>query len=82
MYLWEGDEESAAAFLSAGETQITIRGVESPGCVAAGVRRPHGARGQLVELLCTRKPKQSQDVLPQSLLLQDPGEEQSRFQHL
>lgn len=68
-YLREGDEEGAASFLSAGETQVAVGGVESPHGVAAGVRRPYRAGRHLVESLAARETKQSQDVLPQRLLL-------------
>lgn len=69
LYLWEGDEEGAAAFPSAAETQVAVGGVESPRRVAASVRRPHRARRHLVESLSAGETKQSQDVLPQRLLL-------------
>lgn len=64
LYLWEGNEQDAAAFLSAGETQITVSGVESPGCMAARMRGPHRTGGDLMEAFSAREPKQSQDVLP------------------
>ena len=76
LYLGEGDEQDAVAFLSAGETQIIVGSVEGPTRVAAGVGRPDRAGGHLVEPLTTGEPEQSQHVLPQRLLLQDPeGEE-------
>lgn len=77
-YLWERYDQDAAAFLSAGETQVTVGGVESPGRVAACMWRPHRAGGHLVEFFGTGEPKQSQDVLPYSLLLQDPGKKMRR----
>lgn len=75
LYLWEGYEQNAAAFLSAGETQIAVGGVERPGGVAASVGRPHRTGSHLVELFGAREPEQSQGVLPYGLFLQDPAEE-------
>lgn len=75
LYLWEGYEQDAVAFLSAGETQITISGVESPGCVAARMWCPHRTRRHLVELFGAGEPKQSQGVLPYCLFLEDPAKE-------
>lgn len=72
-YLGERDEQRAAAFLSAGEAQIAVGGVEAAGRVAASVRRPHRARRHLVELLGAREPEQGQGVLPDGLLLQNPA---------
>lgn len=78
LYLWQGYDQDAAAFLSAGETQVAVSGVESPGCMAAWMWRPQRTRGHLMELFSTREPKQSQDVLSYCLFLQDPGKETMR----
>ena len=72
-YLAEGYEQQTAALPPAGEAQVAVGGVERPGRVRAGVGGPHGAGGHLVEPLGPGQPEQSQDVLPQSLLLQNPG---------
>lgn len=40
LYLWQRYDQDAAAFLSAGETQVAVSGVESPGCVAAWMGCP------------------------------------------
>ena len=74
VYLREGYEQQTVALLPAGEAQVAVRGVERPGRVRAGVGGPHGAGGHLVEPLRPGQPEQSQDVLPESLLLQNPGE--------
>lgn len=72
-YLGQRYDESAGALLPAGETQVTVGGVERAGRVAARVRRPHRARRHLVELLGAGQAEQGQGVLPYGLLLQDPG---------
>lgn len=63
------------AFLSAAEAQVVVGGVKGPGCVAAGMRRPHRAGRNLVEPLAAGKSEQGEDIVPQGLLLQDPAEE-------
>ena len=78
LYLSEGYEQDAVALLSAGETQIVVGGVERPARVAAGVWRPDRAGRYLVEPLTAGEPEQSQHVLPQRLLLQDPEGEKMR----
>lgn len=72
-YLGQRYDQSAGALLPAGETQVTVGGVERAGRVAARVGRPHRARRHLVELLGAGQAEQGQGVLPYGLLLQDPG---------
>lgn len=80
LYLWEGYEQDAVAFLSAGETQIIISDVESPGCMAARMWCPHRTRRHLVELFGAGEPKQSQGVLPYCLFLEDPAKKMGQGQ--
>lgn len=73
LYLREGQEEGAAPLPPATEAQVGVGGVQGPRRVAASVRRPHGAVRHLVELLGARQPEEGEGVLPDGLLLQDPG---------
>lgn len=74
MYLRQGHKQETVFLVAAAKAQVAVCGVEGPGRVCAGVGRPHRAGGHLVQPLGPGQPEQSQDVLSQGLLLQNPGD--------
>lgn len=73
-YLSEREDDSAAALLLAGETDVSVGGEQAPSSVAAAEGCPQGAVPDGVQPLLPRQPEDSPEQLTLRSGFQVPGE--------